>query len=762
MPIKMLRITLNQFMLYMLYIIILHGFHLIDRGPSHMQNDKWWDNLWNQFFTYLRWGLQPLINQVDKWIESIRLQPRTDKYYSPHRRIYYSTRMTRTLVYTAIIAMTTRQNYNVSEAIPFDMDSQMIGIDNRCSACITHVRTDMPGELTPCHRSIKGFGGAKIWEVWRGTIKWCIEDDTGVKHTHIIPNSYYVPQAKVRLLSPQHWAQARTGVDKNGGAGTLTTATTCTLFWDNKSACRTIPIDIKGNNVATFYMATGYQRFHEYCLNMNIENYESDPLTQMEVDVSLISNDEESDQDEDQLTDMDTDDEMRFSQESEHMEKDPEPRSFNLDGPTTTDVAQRPTIITDEEDRITETPTAELLRYHYDMGHNSFAKLQQMAKQRVLPHHLSSCAIPVCSACQYAKATRRPWRAKTTSSHDRSTPSKPGEVISVDQFVSPVPGLIAQMTGFITKQRYKYATVYIDQYSGFGFVYLQRTASAQETLQSKQAMERYAQARNIIIKAYHADNGIFKAKEWVQACHDAREQLTFAAVGANHANGKAERRIRELQELARTQLIHANRRWPKAITSNLWPYALRHANDCVNNTPNLQSGSKLTPQQLFTSTTVMINKKHWKPFGCPVFVLDEQLQSGRPYQKWRQRTHVSIYLGQSPIHNRNVALVLHRNTGHVSRQFHVKFDPSFHTVKQDNLECTWQQATYFVQPPPTKQPSKQSKQLKTTPQMQHEQLSHSEAVKTAHHPLMNRVQSKERMNPPQQQKPIEPIITTEK
>ena len=310
----------------------------------------------------------------------------------------------------------------------------------------------------------------------------------------------------------------------------------------------------------------------------------------MEVDASLISNDEESDQDEDHLTDMDTDDELRFTQETEHMEKDPVPRAFDLDGPTTTDVEHIPTIITDEEDRITETPTAELLRYHYDMGHISFAKLQQMAKQRVLPHHLSKCAIPVCSACQYAKATRRPWRAKTASSHDRTTPSKPGEVISVDQLVSPVPGLIAQMTGFITKQRYKYATVYIDQYSGFSFVYLQRTASAQETLQSKQAMERYAQTRNISIKAYHADNGIFKAKEWVQACHDARQQLTFAAVGAHHANGKAERRIRELQELARTQLIHANRRWPQAITSNLWPYALRHANDCVNNTPNLQTG----------------------------------------------------------------------------------------------------------------------------------------------------------------------------
>ena len=34
-------------------------------------------------------------------------------------------------------------------------------------------------------------------------------------------------------------------------------------------------------------------------------------------------------------------------------------------------------------------------------------------------------------------------------------------------------------------------------------------------------MEWYAQAHNITIQAYHADNGIFKAKEWVQACHAA-------------------------------------------------------------------------------------------------------------------------------------------------------------------------------------------------------------------------------------------------
>ena len=208
----------------------------------------------------------------------------------------------------------------------------------------------------------------------------------------------------------------------------------------------------------------------------------------------------------------------------------------------TTMIDNAPNIIIDEEDRIQETATAELLHRHHDMGHISFAKLQVMAGQRKLPSCLATCAIPVCSMCQYAKATKFQWRMKTSLYHgnDITTPSKPGEVVSVDQPVSPVPGLIAQMTGFIKKQQYKYATIYVDQYSGFSFLYLQQTMSAQETLESKVAIERYAQAQGVTIQAYHADNGIFKAKEWVQACHDAQQPLTFAAVGTHHANGKVE------------------------------------------------------------------------------------------------------------------------------------------------------------------------------------------------------------------------------
>ena len=45
--------------------------------------------------------------------------------------------------------------------------------------------------------------------------------------------------------------------------------------------------------------------------------------------------------------------------------------------------------------------------------------------------------------------------------------------------------------------------------------------------------------------------------------------------------------------------------------------------------------------------------------------------------KWRQRSWLRVYLGPSPNHARSVALVLNPRTGHVSPQFHVKFDDFF-------------------------------------------------------------------------------------
>ena len=50
--------------------------------------------------------------------------------------------------------------------------------------------------------------------------------------------------------------------------------------------------------------------------------------------------------------------------------------------------------------------------------------------------------------------------------------------------------------------------------------------------------------------------------------------------------------------------------------------------------------------------------------------------------KWNDRAQVGIYLGCSPHHARNVALILNVHTGLVSPQFPVEFNKRFETVNQ--------------------------------------------------------------------------------
>jgi hypothetical protein len=89
-----------------------------------------------------------------------------------------------------------------------------------------------------------------------------------------------------------------------------------------------------------------------------------------------------------------------------------------------------------------------------------------------------------------------------------------------------------------------------------GYVHLQKYASVGETLDAKEAVEAYASTRGICVKAYHAENGIFKTTKWVESCKKAGQGLTFAGVNSHHENGIAERRIKEILTLTcgRTRL----------------------------------------------------------------------------------------------------------------------------------------------------------------------------------------------------------------
>ena len=156
---------------------------------------------------------------------------------------------------------------------------------------------------------------------------------------------------------------------------------------------------------------------------------------------------------------------------------------------------------------------------------------------------------------------------------------EPGQIVLVDQLESPTPGFIAQLKGTLTKQRYKYATVFVDQLSQLSYVQLQRTITSDETVQAKIAVERYIQERGVQIQHYHADNGRFADKGFINNCQLNNQRLTYCGVNLHFQNGIAEKRIWDLKEATRTSLLYALHKWSRMLSVHLWPYAMRTANE---------------------------------------------------------------------------------------------------------------------------------------------------------------------------------------
>ena len=104
---------------------------------------------------------------------------------------------------------------------------------------------------------------------------------------------------------------------------------------------------------------------------------------------------------------------------------------------------------------------------------------------------------------------------------------------------------------------------------------------------------------------------------------------------------------------------------------------------------------------MFADTSVFQRMSAFQPFGCPVYILDNNLQAGMKISKWQTWAHVGLYLGHSPMHANTVALVLNLTTGLVSPQFHIKYDDFFETVNKSefNLPIEWKTKCHFVKVP---------------------------------------------------------------
>ena len=88
----------------------------------------------------------------------------------------------------------------------------------------------------------------------------------------------------------------------------------------------------------------------------------------------------------------------------------------------------------------------EFMSWHHRLYHLPYRILFRLSSLSFLPKQLIECRNqpPLCVACQFGQAHRRPWRTKGQKSGSIRRPeqTKPGDGVSVDQIVSAHPGLI--------------------------------------------------------------------------------------------------------------------------------------------------------------------------------------------------------------------------------------------------------------------------------------------------------------------------------
>jgi hypothetical protein len=87
----------------------------------------------------------------------------------------------------------------------------------------------------------------------QGTLVLDVNDDNGKPHCIKIPNSLYLPDLRMCLLSPQLWAQeAGDNYPLPHGTRMENKASNCTLIWGQGAFRKTIPFDASLNTPIFF------------------------------------------------------------------------------------------------------------------------------------------------------------------------------------------------------------------------------------------------------------------------------------------------------------------------------------------------------------------------------------------------------------------------------------------------------------------------------------------------------------------------------
>ena len=323
-----------------------------------------------------------------------------------------------------------------------------------------------------------GLNGKTIKPIGMGTVLLKIEDDLNHVHALEIQDVRHMPEIPLNIFVPQAFIQ-QCQSEGNSIASCSIDAAGITLKWMSESgweASKYVPLN--RSNIGIALTASGYKNFKAFAAMFAM------PATYV------------SDNEEDETVPSPSLDKqpIRSTSPSPHGDPVHSPPEGAMRSPSkgvTMDFKADPHLIPQEPDTpLMASNQALLMAYHEQLGHTSFAQLQELAKQGIIPKKMANVPPPKCPSCLYRKAHKKPWR--THKAYPKIKPfTIPGAVVSIDQLESPIPGFVPITRGQPTTCCYCGASVLADHASGFTYVHLHQAMTTQETIDAKTCLRTY-------------------------------------------------------------------------------------------------------------------------------------------------------------------------------------------------------------------------------------------------------------------------------
>jgi hypothetical protein len=100
---------------------------------------------------------------------------------------------------------------------------------------------------------------------------------------------------------------------------------------------------------------------------------------------------------------------------------------------------------------------------------------------------------------------------------------------------------------------------------------------------------------------------------------------------------------------------------------------------------SVRKDKSITPYEAYTGQTAPWSLSDFRIFGSPTYVLRKELQDGANLNKWKSRSWLGVYIGNSSCHASAIPLIYNLVSTHVSPQFHVVYDEYFYTVNPSTM-----------------------------------------------------------------------------